>query len=196
MGKVFVTGATAPGRLYRIDPTESSGSVFVLSSSLGSFPNTLAYDGQRIWSANAGSTGLPGAPGSVSIVRVDSFSVTNVTSGFSHPSGIVFDGTNIWVTDPGDNKVKKLGSTGSILLSVTVGSLPRYPAFDGTNIWVPNFGSNSVSVVRVKDSHGDPLATPFVLATLTGNGLASPIAIAFDGERILVTNHNGHGVSL
>ena len=119
-----------------------------------------------------------------------------MTSGFSHPSGIVFDGTNIWVTDPGDNKVKKLGSTGSILLSVTVGSLPRYPAFDGTNIWVPNFGSNSVSVVRVKDSHGDPLATPFVLATLTGNGLASPIAIAFDGERILVTNHNGHSVSL
>jgi hypothetical protein len=43
---------------------------------------------------------------------------------------------------------------------------------------------------------GNPLATPFVLATHTDNGLNSPITAAFDGERILVTNYNGNSVSL
>jgi hypothetical protein len=56
--------------------------------------------------------------------------------------------------------------------------------------------SNSVTVVRVKDAAGNPLTTAFVLATLTGNGLNRPYAAVFDGERILVTNQFGHGLSL
>ena len=35
-----------------------------------------------------------------------------------------------------------------------------------------------------------------MLATLSGNGLSFPESAAFDGERILVTNTNGHSVSL
>ena len=53
-----------------------------------------------------------------------------------------------------------------------------------------------MSVVRVKDAAGNPLATAFVLATLTGNGLNGPYTTAFDGERILVTNINGDSISL
>jgi hypothetical protein len=53
-----------------------------------------------------------------------------------------------------------------------------------------------VSVVRVKNAEGKPLAEPFVLATLTGNGLDDPFTAAFDGERILVTNISGNSVSL
>jgi hypothetical protein len=45
-----------------------------------------------------------------------------------------------------------------------------------------------VTVVRVKDASGNALATPFVLATLTGNGVNTPHSAVFDGERILVTN--------
>jgi DNA-binding beta-propeller fold protein YncE len=53
---------------------------------------------------------------------------------------------------------------------------------------VPNFSSNTVTVVR--GSSGA------VLQTLTGNGLSGPTQAAFDGERILVTNHFGDSVSL
>jgi hypothetical protein len=51
-------------------------------------------------------------------------------------------------------------------------------------------------VVRVKDSAGNPLAQPFVLATLTGNGLSFPDSAAFDGQRILLTNSSGNSGSL
>src|SRR5262249_32660540 len=102
--------------------------------------------------------------------------------------GILFDGSNIWVTDVGSNTLKKLDRFGNIVQTVNVGDRPNFPAFDGTNIWVPNILGNSVTVVRA--------ATGAVVATLTGNGLNEPFQAAFDGQRILVTNQFGDSVSL
>jgi hypothetical protein len=187
MGKVFVTGRTNPGNLYQIDPTQAPGPVITLSNTLGAFPLQMAFDGQRIWTANQGP------PGSVSIITLNppDLTVTTVTTGFMLPFGITYDGANIWVTDAGDGTLKKLDSAGNILSSASVGSGPLYPIFDGTNIWVPNHNSNTVSVVRAK---GGLAGT--VLATLTGNGMNGPQQAAFDGERILVTNNDGNSVSL
>lgn len=183
MGKVFVTAQTNPGKLYQIDPTQAAGVVTTVTSSLGINTAGIAFDGQRIWTANQG--------GSVSIVTLNPLNVTTVTTGFSSLPGIIFDGTNIWVTSHGDSSLKQLDSSGNIIMSVPVGSSPRFPAFDGTNIWVPNLNSNSVSVVRAAGA-----ITGTVVATLTGNGLDGPLQAAFDGERILVTNLTGNSVSL
>jgi DNA-binding beta-propeller fold protein YncE len=113
-----------------------------------------------------------------------------VTVGFIHPQDILYDGANMWVTDSGTfpGKLFKLDSTGAIIQSVAVESIPLSPVFDGANIWVPNIDSDTVTVVRA--------STGAVLATLEGNGLNTPLAAAFDGERILVTNQLGDSVSL
>ncbi len=112
------------------------------------------------------------------------WTVTTV-SGFRNPTGALFDGTNVWITDNGGlaEKIFKLSSTGAILQSVTVGTGPTHPVFDGNNIWVPNLLDASVSVVRASNGA--------VLATLTGNGLIFPLSAAFDGQRVLVTDANG-----
>jgi hypothetical protein len=187
MGKVFITGSTNPGSLYMIDPTQPAGAVTTLSANVGMFPFGVAFDGTRIWTANFGS---------VSIITLNPTTVTNVTTGFNAPTGILYDGSNIWVTDQSANTLLKLNSNGSIAQTINVGTLPYFPVFDGTNIWVPNFTSNTMTVVRVKDANGAPLASAFVLATLTGNGLSTPLTAAFDGERILVTNVNTSSVSM
>jgi hypothetical protein len=123
--------------------------------------------------------------------------VTTVTTGFIQPLGILYDGSNIWVTDTSSAMaLRKLDSNGGIVQSIITGLVPDFPVFDGINIWVPNFDFDTVTVVRVKDAQGNPLATAFVLATLTGNGLFHPVTAAFDGERILVTNQQGGSVSL
>ncbi len=80
--------------------------------------------------------------------------------------------------------------------TMNVGSGFNFPVFDGTNIWVPDHNGNAVTVVRVKDAQGNPLASAFILATLTGNGLDDPHTASFDGERVLVTNRSGNSVSL
>jgi DNA-binding beta-propeller fold protein YncE len=182
-GLIFVTGNTDPGKLYQIDPRNTSGTVVTLPISLGVLPSGIAFDGERIWTANNG--------GSVSIVTLNPLSVSTVTAGFTEPHGIMYDGANIWVTDLADEispgKLFKLDSNGAIIQTVTMATNPEFPVFDGTNIWVPN-QSNSVIVVRA--------STGAILATLTGNGLNQPTTAAFDGERILVTNYLGNSVSL
>jgi hypothetical protein len=193
-GRIFVTANASPGRLYSIDPTQPPGAATLVSAGLGEGPRGIAYDGSRIWTSNS----LLG--GSVSIVSFapicGGVCVVTVSEGFTDPEGILYDGSDIWVTDQGDGTIKKLNSEGSIVLSLPVGNEPGQPIFDGTNIWVPNSDSDSVTVVRVKDSMGSPLASPFVLATLTGNGLRTPQQAAFDGQHILVTNFDGNSASL
>jgi hypothetical protein len=179
-GRVYGTGDTSPGHLYVIDPSMPPGAVTTLSSVLGAFPAGIATDGTFVWTANAG--------GSVSKVDPDTGVPTNITTGFTAPVGILFDGANLWVTDPGDSKLKKLDSSGNVIQSVFVDATPLYPVFDGSNIWVPNQGGNSVTVVKARDG--------MVLATLTGNGLNGPSQAAFDGQRVLVTDHTSGANSL
>ena len=185
MGRVLVTALTIPGKLYMIDPSQAAGAVTTVASNLGGSPGGIAFDGARVWTANSAGSG------SVSIVTpgaVTPWTVTTVTTGFSHPYGALYDGANVWVTQPGAGTLLRLDSAGAILQTVTVGSGPEFTAFDGTNIWVPNSGSSSVSVVRASNGA--------VVQTLTGNGLNVPDTAAFDGQRVLVTNGGGNSVSL
>lgn len=177
-GLVFVTGSVSPGQLYQIDPTQPAGPV--TGTPIGNFPNEIAFDGHRVWTANGS--------GSVSIVTLNPLAVTTVSAGFLQLFGILYDGTNIWVADGGDGTLKKLDSNANILQAVTVGAGPQHPTFDGTNIWVPNGNASTMSVVRA--------AAGVVLTTLMGNGLDQPTGASFDGERILVTNSNGNSISL
>lgn len=186
MGRVFIVGRTTPGILYMIDPNQVGTTGQVVTNSLGSSPVALAFDGDKIWSANF-------IGGSVSIVTPGAsfpWAVTTVP-GFTSARGILFDGSNIWVVrSPGSGagSLVKLDSAGSVLQTVTVENLPVQPLFDGTNIWVPNGGSNSITIVRASSGA--------VIATLTGNGLDVPSSLAFDGQRILATNSNGNSVSI
>lgn len=179
MGRVFVTGATSPGRLYMIDQNTMLSTV---ANTLGNSPLGIAFDGAQIWTANNGGN-------SISIITPSSpsFIVSN-RAGFNAPAGILYDGANIWVANSGSGTLVKLDATGAIITTVNVGNAPQFPIFDGTNIWVPNQASNSVSVVRPSDGT--------VLATLSNNGLNGPTSAAFDGQRILVTNSVGNSVSL
>jgi S-layer family protein len=182
MGKIFITGQANPGILFMIDPTQGSGTVTTLASNLGGFPSGIAFDGDKIWTANGA--------GSVSIITPGAtlpWSVTTVTTGFTSLQGALFDGSNIWVTD-NVGTLLKLNSNGAVIQTVSTGGEPRFMTFDGVNIWVANKASSDVTVVRA--------STGAVLATLTGNGLNSPRAAAFDGERVLVTNIDGNSVSM
>jgi outer membrane protein assembly factor BamB len=186
MGRVFAASADmSPGALYRIDPSQPAGAVTTVATNLGNNGSGITFDGARIWVANTG------APASVSIVTPGAtlpWTVTTVTTGFSFAAGAIYDGANVWIAD-GDGHLFKLDPTGAILQTVTVNVGAHLPAFDGSNIWVSGTDPfDSLSVVRA--------STGIVLQTLTGNGLSHPFSVAFDGQRILVTNSGTDGLSL
>ena len=60
------------------------------------------------------------------------------------PTGLAFDGGNVWVVNDLDNNVMKLrDADGALLGTFNVGLYPVRAAFDGTNIWVTNFGNDT-----------------------------------------------------
>jgi hypothetical protein len=187
LGRILVLGQTAPGKIYRINPTAAPGPVTTVVSNLPDNPKAFAFDGARIFIANQGSIG-----GSVSVVEpgptIPWTVVSTVTAGYTTPFGMIYDGGSVWVTDDSANKLFRISTNGVVLQTVTVGQTPASPGFDGANIWVPNSVANSITVVRASNGN--------ILQTLTGNGLNFPEEVAFDGERILVTNEGGNSVSL
>jgi hypothetical protein len=188
-GRIFVTNNGTPGLLYEIDPRLAPGApgAVITRATLPDNPRGITTDGIFIWTANGNS---------VSKTNPDTGQVITYMKDLINPRGIVFDTANIWVTDIGDDTIKKLEDDGFVLDTVPVGTDPLYPVFDNINIWVPNSASNSVSVVRALNTRMVGLER--VLATLTNNGLAGPFQAAFDGQRVLVTNSTSgsEGVSL
>jgi len=183
-GVVWVTDDSNPATLYAVTTNHNA---LTLLQNLPASPLDMTTDGFYLWTANFGA----GTNGSVSRVPFDHLApafLVNFLGGFTRPAGILFDGQSIWVSDYGDNTLKKLDISGNFLQVVPVGSGPTRGVFDGSNIWVPNNLASTVTVVRARDG--------VVLATLTGNGLNAPIQAAFDGERVLVTNYTGNSVSL
>lgn len=177
MGRVFVAGfgvAGEPGILSMIDPRQSPGAVTAVATNLPTYPFVPAFDGARIWTANAA--------GSVSILTPSAetpWTVTTIEAGFQLPSGIVFDGSHVWVSDSGPCVLLKLDARGAVLQTVSVGLRGGSPlplTFDGSHIIVSN-ALAGVHVVRVADGT--------TVAVLDG-AHGAPSGAAFDGERLLV----------
>jgi DNA-binding beta-propeller fold protein YncE len=90
------------------------------------------------------------------------------------PTGIAFDGANMWIANRGDGTVSKLrASDGKSLGTFMVGGLPYGVAFDGANVWV----SGDPNTVELRVSDGG----------IVGRYLdRSGTGVAFDGANIWV----------
>ncbi|HET7451960.1 MAG TPA: S-layer homology domain-containing protein [Thermoanaerobaculia bacterium] len=174
MGRVFIDGNSS---LYMIDPTQAGPAVTtVINGGLPSSSTGITFDGNNIFVGSFNAA--------VSIVTPGSWAVTPANDTFSLVAGLLFDGSNVWVTDEGDGSLRKLDSTGKIVKSVNIGAGTQVPAFDGHNIWVPSTGG--LTIVRASD--GTVLKT---IAEESGSLLDGATTAAFDGERVLVTGSNG-----
>ena len=156
---------------------------------VGTTPSWLAFDGSNMWVANYNSnTVMPLAAGIGPSIGPPGYapgSVINTVNVGTNPSGMAFDGTNIWVTNQGsDNVIVILAATGAIQNTFPVGPPllgssygPSAIAFDGTHMWITN--SNTNTVVRMA------LNGTIVKTCATGS---YPNAVAFDGTNIWTAN--------
>lgn len=92
---------------------------------------------------------------------------------FVQPTGLAFDGVNIWVSQWLDGSVVRYRARdGARVDSIPVGSLPAGMVFDGANMWVALY--RGVAKVRASDG--------VVLGTYPAGD--RPIAMCFDGTNI------------
>ncbi len=199
-GSALFGVVAANGNVYISDPFGVNAKLWAFKASLeapfsSAFgrltaynPGSLAFDGNRLWTANY-------SQGSIAIVPIDSDQVpepagASIVGGFNAPNDLLFDGVDMWVTDQVANVLRRLNANGTVAQSIPVGIDPGFMTFDGANIWVPNY-DGSITVVQA--------STGTVVATITSNAanrLSSSQSAAFDGERILVTNSGNDSVTL
>jgi hypothetical protein len=183
----YVASFQAPGMIYTGLVQGGSLAAMNTSTALGDFPDRVTTDGRNLWTANLGA-----GVGTGSVSKIDlktgppTFTSVTYTTGFSRPESILFDGSNLWITDYGDSSLKRVSTVnGSVLQTIPLSGTVGYMVFDGTNLWIPCQSPDQIYVVRAA---GGLQGT--ILAQLTGNGLSGPIQAAFDGERILVTDYS------
>jgi len=138
--------------------TEIKGTSFVRNFTVGPFPQTPAVDplNGNLWVPIALTSTVVNSPNdTVSIVNVNSNTVTNVTVG-EGPQTPVYDPVNnemyvsCQVPSSSYGAVTAVNATtGKVVATINVGTFPEVPVFDSANqeLYVPNFVSNNVSVI-------------------------------------------------
>jgi hypothetical protein len=201
----------------------------------GSVSRVRASDGRLLetWTGATSASGIVVAAGRVfvtglaagALYMIDpsqpAGSVTTVASIPGFPTGIAFDGANLWTANSaGSVSIVPLSFAGRTDLAGY--SAPVGLVFDGAHMWVSDHGANTLvglnsdgsifqtvpvglgpefpvfdgANVWVPSSDDDTVtvvhaSTGLVIATLSGNGLNQPVQAGFDGARILVTNPLG-----
>ena len=162
-----------------VDPTVNALGKATLPCIAG---QQLAVNDAGVWTCVAGSAASQwtnGNDGGITyygsltvrnIVGYDWTTTSTIATGAS-PSGMVYDGTNVWVANNSGNSVTKiLASTGAILGTYTVGTAPVELAVNGSYVWVTNSGDNTLSRVNISDGTVTPYnaggdSQPFGIAT-------------------------------
>src|SRR6266478_5923144 len=142
---------------------------------LGSYPIfepwSVACDGDSVWVGNE--------LGDVTKIRGSDLTYeATIHISTSELTGMIFDGTSIWVTVWGSFFVDKLSLDGAVLGSYVVGQGPYQLAFDGANVWTANKTDGTVTKLRASDGQ--------VLFTVPAGSY--PHGIVFDGHEIWVAN--------
>jgi hypothetical protein len=122
----------------------ASTGALVSTTSVGTSPISVAFDGTNIWVACVNGS---------NVYKIQASTATTVgvyTNGINGPVALAFDGTNIWAANYGNITVSKvLASTGALVATYSVGTNPQGIAFDGSNIWVTNYGAGADTVSKL-----------------------------------------------
>jgi len=179
----FVWTGSSSGVVGKVLVTDNSVTTVGSGSGFGTVKGML-FDGSSVWITSEYNSD-PSFSGPF-LRRLDSngFETLGIFTGTIPSVGRpVFDGTNIWVPNTGDNTVAVIrATTGAVLAQLSGNGLngPVAAAFDGQRIAVTNFNSNTISLWKATDL--TPLGS-FIVDTTN----SQPFGICSDGVNFWVT---------
>jgi len=170
-------GGLTPARLGTLRWYHANSAYVGTSLGTTSLPLGLCFDGSFIWTAESGGN-------QVTKLRLDGSTVGSYAVTGS-PQFCVAAGDFIWVSRKNTNSVTKLNAdSGSVAVTVAVGTAPSYLCFDGTYIWVADTGSDDLTKIKASDN-----------TVQTGSYVVqSPRGICFDGAVLWVCSFTTNSV--
>jgi hypothetical protein len=138
---------------------------------------------------------------------------TGTSARFYLPHNITTDGTNLYVTDTFNHRIRKIvistGVVTTLVGSGTQGSAngtgteasfykPRQIATDGTNLYVADPGNNMIRKIVISTGVVTTLAGGSSSGSTDATGTSArfnyPIGITTDGTNLYVADHNNHRI--
>lgn len=118
---------------------------------------------------------------------------TGSVARFSGPHGITSDGTNLYITDSGNNSIRKIViSTGAVTTLCGLGSWPTGITTDGADLYVTDTKNNTIARVKIATGAITSLAGSFTPGSVDGSGAAAsfsqPQGITTDGTNLYVAD--------
>ncbi|SRR5579872_233230 len=154
-------------------------------------PLFLAFDGASVWVPCRKSN-------SVQLVKAVSPSQQTVLSGTASPSGLAYDGNNMWVSSS-SGAVYEISPSGSSYAVSSAYSVPGGGgggiAFDGKFLWVGDYSTAMVTKLLLGGPISSGAPPNVTLVNTYSGGLANPESPAFDGGNIWFANSGGNTVS-
>ena len=149
---IIVCLAILVGCSIAADGEPGVGIDYIVNNGDGTFTIYLTDESSYTTDNFTGPQGIQGPPGlgynpmQIALLRWYEANQAGIAYAVgSHPYGICFDGTNIWVATYGNNVTKLKASDGSLVGTYDVGWLHFDICFDGANIWVANYGNDTVT---------------------------------------------------
>ena len=173
---IWITHQNCNGCPPKLTKLRAVDGVILGQFAVPSFTQNAVFDGTYVW-----VTDWQQGSHTVTRLRLDGTVEGTYEAGQGNPSGILFDGENIWtVSSVGYYLVKMRDSDASIIATYPLGIYggSYHLTYDGENIWVAAFLDNSVFKVRASD--GTIIAT-FAVGQY-------PLGIVYDGTDIWVTS--------
>lgn len=122
---------------------------------------------------------------------------TGTAAKFEYPKGLTTDGTNLYVVDSGNSKIRKIVISTGVVSTIASGFGGFGITMDATNLYVADTGSNIIRKIVIADgtvstfagsgSSGSADDSDGTLATFDG-----PRGIVTDGTNLYVTDFNSH----
>ncbi len=179
--KDYVATAAQVGNGSKSKCTTTGATTCVISGLVNGQPYSVTVRAKNKAGLSAPSNAVIGTPAAAGGI------------GFNDPYDIAFDGSNLWVTNDGNNSVVEFSRSGSLVRSLSGGSYgfdgPSDIAVAGGHLWVTNELGNSVTELNTSDGSW--------VRTISGGsyGFVFPAGIAFDGTHLWVANTEANSVT-
>lgn len=194
--------STLAGNLGTQGATDATGTAASFNSPCG-----ISSDGVNLYVADQGNNKIRKIVIASKVVTTfagtgiaGATDAAGVLASFYAPIGIATDGSNLFVTDSGNNKIRKVAIL-SREVSTFAGTSLLYPggiATDGTNLFVADMGNHKIRKIVIGSGAFSTWAGTGSGGVLDGAGTAAtffyPTGITSVGTKLYVTDSNGHTI--
>ncbi|MBI4691615.1 MAG: Ig-like domain-containing protein [Nitrospirae bacterium] len=208
-----VTTLAGSGTAGSTDATGTSASF--------NYPSGITTDGTNLFVADGNNNKIRQIVISTGVVTTlagsgtaGSTDATGTSASFNRPFGVTTDGTNLYVADYNNNKIRKIvisngivttlagsGTAGSTDATGTAASFynPIGVTTDGTNLFVAEYGNHIIRKIVISTSDvttiaGSAGSSGSTDATGTAASFYNPTGITTDGTNLFVADYNNHKI--